>query len=126
MSEQEDKQVTTLQRPATDDPKAWKAYWSQRGQLWRTEPEIDVERQKYLAERRAIVPDVEWLLVTHEIVQELANWSEGNHQRRYGLDLRGANLRQVDLSGLPLTGLLGSSISHGQEEFTTERYSRAT
>ncbi len=118
MSEQDDKQVTTLQRTATDDPKAWKAYWSQRGQLWRTEPEIDVERQKYLAERRAIVPDVdqglyrfkdvilsradvEWLLVTHEIVQELANWSEGNHQRRYGLDLRGANLRQVDLSGLP-------------------------
>src|SRR5712691_36234 len=143
MSEQDDKQVATLQRPATDDPKAWKAYWSQRGQLWRTEPEIDVERQKYLAERRAIVPDVEqgiyrfkdvilsradveWLLVTHEIVQELANWSEGNHQRRYGLDLRGANLRQVDLSGLPLTGLLGSSISHGQEEFTIERNSRAT
>ncbi len=59
MSEQNRKQVTTLQRPATDDPKAWKAYWSQRGQLWRTEPEIDVERQKYLAERRAIVPDVE-------------------------------------------------------------------
>ncbi len=51
-------------------------------QLWRTEPEIDTERQRYLAERRAIAPDieqgiypfrgiklsradVEWLLATH-------------------------------------------------------------
>ena len=53
MSEQDGKQIATLQRPATDDPKAWKAYWSQRSQLWRTEPEIDVERQKYLAARFA-------------------------------------------------------------------------
>lgn len=55
-------------------------------QPWRTEPEIDAERQTYLAERRSIMPDikqgiyqlkyiklnradVEWLLGTHE--QEL-------------------------------------------------------
>src|SRR5437660_1455817 len=38
------------QRPANNDTEAWKAYWKEQGQLWRTEPEIDVERQKYLAD----------------------------------------------------------------------------
>lgn len=47
-----------LKRPTTDDPEAWKAYWEAQGQPWRTEPEIDVERQKYLNERRAIIPDI--------------------------------------------------------------------
>ncbi len=37
-----------LQHPANDDEEAWRAYWKQQGQRWRTEPEIDVERQKYL------------------------------------------------------------------------------
>ena len=41
-------QKTTLQRPANDDKEAWKAYWKAQGQQWRTEPEIDVERQLYL------------------------------------------------------------------------------
>src|SRR5881227_2348314 len=70
------------QRPANNDTEAWKAYWKEQGQLWRTEPEIDVERQKYLAARRNIQPnieqgiypfkdiklsraDVEWLLAIH-------------------------------------------------------------
>src|SRR5690348_16635162 len=76
------KQALAVQRPATDDREAWKAYWKEQGQSWRREPEIDEDRQKFLDERRRIVPDiqkgiypfkgskldradVEWLLATH-------------------------------------------------------------
>ena len=58
MSGQNNGQVSTLQRPTTDDPNTWKAYWNAQGWSWRTEPEIDAERQKFLAKRRAIVPDI--------------------------------------------------------------------
>src|SRR2546429_693143 len=58
MSEQDNGKVATLQRPTTDDPNAWKTYWETQAQPWRTEPEIDAERQKYLAERRNIEPDI--------------------------------------------------------------------
>jgi uncharacterized protein YjbI with pentapeptide repeats len=65
----------------------WHAYWTARGMPWRTEPEIGGERQRFLAERRAVKPEVaqgvypfrdengsvkldradaEWLLATHE------------------------------------------------------------
>jgi len=74
--------VSSPQRPDMQDRDAWHSYWRERGQPWRTEPEIDPERQAYLAERRAIKPDleqgiypfkdiklnradVEWLLATH-------------------------------------------------------------
>src|SRR3989442_329782 len=124
MSEQGGKLVATLQRPTKDDPKAWRAYWEAQGWPWRTEPEIDTERQKYLAERRAIVPDieqgiypfrgiklnradVEWLLATHEKGRGPVEWSDEQQRERKGLDLRGANLRTVDLSKLPLAHLLG-------------------
>ncbi|HUY76510.1 MAG TPA: pentapeptide repeat-containing protein [Ktedonobacterales bacterium] len=112
-------------RPTTDD--AWRAYWQARDQPWRTQPEIAPNRQTYLAERRAIPPDfiagvyafgavaltradVEWLLATHDsglgfigpIPWDLPTTWEGRH----GLDLRGALLDDVDLSGLPLTDLI--------------------
>ena len=119
MSEQDSGQVTTLQRPTTDNRADWKAYWQARGQSWRTEPEVDSERQKYLARRRAIAPDiekgrypfrdiklsradVEWLLATHENGRGPVNWDDESQRERTGLDLRGANLRQVDLRALPL------------------------
>jgi hypothetical protein len=75
------------QRPGDDDPDKWKDYWTAEGMSWRTEQEIDADRQRYLAERRAVTPDiekgiypfrdgtgsipltradVEWLLATHE------------------------------------------------------------
>src|SRR5437868_4492082 len=57
MSEQ-DGQVATVQRPITDNRGDWKTYWEAQGQPWRTEPEIGEKRQKYLAECRAIVPDI--------------------------------------------------------------------
>ena len=59
MSKQDGIQVSTVQPPTTADMNAWRDYWQKQGQLWRTEPEIDVERQKYLAERRSITPDIE-------------------------------------------------------------------
>lgn len=38
---------------------AWRAYWQAQGMEWRTEPEIDEERQLFLTERRAVTPDIE-------------------------------------------------------------------
>jgi len=55
MSEQDGSQATTIQCSPTSDPETCKAYWKTQGKGWRTEPEIDIERQKYLAERRSIV-----------------------------------------------------------------------
>ncbi len=54
--QQNGKQAPALQRPANDDTEGWKAYWKAQGQPWRTEPEIDAEKQKHLTERRSIKP----------------------------------------------------------------------
>jgi uncharacterized protein YjbI with pentapeptide repeats len=124
MSEQDGGQVPIAQRPTNDDKEAWKAYWNAQDQPWRKEPEIDTERQKYLAERRNIIPnigqgiypfkgiklsraDVEWLLATHENGRGSVDWNDENQRKRKGLDLRGADLSQVDLSKLPLALLYG-------------------
>src|SRR6266571_6618558 len=124
MSDQNNGQVFTLQRPTTSNREDWQAYWKQLGQSWRTEPEIDEERQKYLTERRTIVPDtvkgvypfkgvklsradVEWLLATHENGRGPIDWSDEGQRSRKGLDLRGADLHHVDLSHLPLSRLCG-------------------
>ena len=108
-----------------EDVKYWKAmkqYWKERGQPWRTEPEIDEERQKFLSERRSITPnsqqgiypfkdiklsraDIEWLLATHENGRGTINWSDESQRGRYGLDVRGADLRNVNLMRLPLACL---------------------
>ncbi len=91
---------------------------------WRTEPEIDVERQEFLAERLAIKPDVqqciypfigmkltradiEWLLATHENESGPVDWNDEQQREHLGLDLRGANLRQVNLRNLPLAHIYG-------------------
>src|SRR5439155_19317005 len=98
------------------------AYWKQEGQPWRKEPEIDEKRQQYLSERRKIKPDnkygtypfkdirlnradVEWLLATHENGRGHIDWSDESQRGRYGLDLRGADLRGAYLAYLPLTGM---------------------
>jgi uncharacterized protein YjbI with pentapeptide repeats len=113
------------QRPTSnDDRDGWIAYWTAQGMAWRTEPEIDVERQQYLAERRAIQPnfetfsypfkgitldraDVEWLLATHESdgMQGPVDWGDEKQRHRAGLDLRGADLRGAKLAKLPLARL---------------------
>jgi uncharacterized protein YjbI with pentapeptide repeats len=114
-----------LQRPLPADRDGWHIYWREQNQGWRTEPEIDTERQAYLASHRVIKPnirqgiypfkdiklsraDVEWLLATHHAGRGPLFFEappEGPHMR--GLDLRGADLRFADLHRLPLSGLRG-------------------
>lgn len=115
---------TSIPRPATDDRAAWSSYWIAQGQPWRTEPEVDSKRQEELAQRRTIAPDiekgiypykgmklsradVEWLLSTHENRRGPVDWSDESQRGRQGLDLRGADLRSVNLSGLPLARMSG-------------------
>ncbi len=119
----------------------WNEYWmKEHSQPWRTEPEIDDERQAYLAGRRAIAPniakgiypfrgehgsitltraDVEWLLATHESGGQTGpvEWDAPAHRKRSGLDLRGADLSGEDLSSLPLSRLRGGLA--GDEFFGT-------
>src|SRR2546421_8337769 len=107
---------TSLERPNRNDHRAWHAYWEAQDQAWRTEPEIDIQRQQYLDERLTVEErewekypfkdivlnraDVEWLLANYD-ESERAEQSYQQLQRRNGLDLRGADLRKVDLRGLP-------------------------
>jgi hypothetical protein len=50
-NQQNGMQALTVARPTNNDKKIWKEYWEQQGQSWRTEPEIDTERQRYLDEQ---------------------------------------------------------------------------
>ena len=117
------------------DRKAWKAYWETQGLLWRSEPEIDVERQDYLAERRAITPDprqgvypfkdialsradIEWLLATHDNGRGPVDWSDESQRERTGLDLRGADLQRVDLQNLPLACTLADVSWQERDDLT--------
>jgi hypothetical protein len=116
--------VALPQHPLPSDREAWSVYWQVKGQRWRTEPEIDIRRQECLAQRRIILPDieqgifpfkdlklsradVEWLLATHENGRGPVNWSDESQWQRTGLDLRGADMSQQDLSNLPLTHMQG-------------------
>src|SRR3989442_6004516 len=102
---------------------------------WRTEPEIDAERQKFLAERLTTTPDIqrgrypfkdvmlsradiEWLLITHEGGRGPVDWSDVQQRSRIGLDLRGADLRRVDLRNLPLTRMR-SGLTRDEWNLTT-------
>jgi len=124
MSEQDGRRATTVQRPSNEDLEAWNAYWKAQGQSWRTEPEIDPERKKFLADRlnkspdieKGIYPfkdieqkltraDLEWLLAADENGQGQVDWN--NWTSRKGLDLRGADLRGLKLTGLPLANMRG-------------------
>lgn len=132
-------QTTVPQRPASDDKEVWKAYWKQQEQPWRTEPEIDAERQRTLSDCRAITPDIEksiypfkdveqklekltradieWLLATHENGRGPVDWSVAGQKEREGLDLRGADLQGIDLSDLPLSCLRGGLTSLYKKAF---------
>src|SRR5437763_14546398 len=102
---------------------------------WRAEAEIDTERQKFLAERLAIIPDIqqgiypfkdvkltradiEWLLITHEGGCGPVDWNDVQQRSRIGLDLRGADLRRVNLRNLPLTQMR-SGLSRDEWNLTT-------
>lgn len=111
-------------RREPEDREAWQAFWAERGQGWRTEPEIDVERQAELAARREIAPDIlrgtypfkgmklkradiEWLLATHENGRGPVDFHDPSQGDRAGLDLRGADLSYAQLQGLPLARTVG-------------------
>src|SRR6266581_3389190 len=87
------KHAPVVQRPTNYDTEAWKAHWKAQGQSWRTELEIDEERQQFLADRRRIVPDtkqgiypfkgiklnradIEWLLATHDNNHGPIGWND--------------------------------------------------
>jgi uncharacterized protein YjbI with pentapeptide repeats len=142
MSEQDTK-PTPPQQPTTKDKVAWKAYWEEQGQSWRTEPEINEERQKFLNERRSITPhieqgiypfkdiklnraDVEWLLATFENGRGPVQWDAGRGRPRNGLDLRGADLRGVDLQNLPLSRMQGGLTVKEWDDATPEQREMAS
>jgi uncharacterized protein YjbI with pentapeptide repeats len=135
--------------PAPAGYPSWRDYWTAHGMPWRTEPEIDAQRQRYLSERRAIRPDiargvfpflgvtldradVEWLLATHESLGMVGpvSWDDERAKlekdRRQGLDLRGADLRNASLTALPLARLLGG-LTHPERMTSThvQRHSAA-
>jgi uncharacterized protein YjbI with pentapeptide repeats len=111
----------SFQPPNTNDDRAWHAYWQAQAQPWRTEPEIDIERQQYLDEHLTIKErewehypfkdivldraDIEWLLAKYNDERGFPEQSYHLLQKRNGLDLRGADLRKVDLHDLPLKGV---------------------
>ncbi len=132
MSEQDNGQIATLQQPMTDNREDWKIYWEAKGQPWRTEPEIDSERRKYLTMRRSAVADtenevypfkdvrlsradIEWLSVSQDR-QKLLN---ENRRAGKGMDLRGAILDHLDLSSLPLEDV---DLSHAHVEGSDLKY----
>ncbi len=94
------------------------------------EKEIDRERQLELSQQLICPPhvypfqhvelsraDVEWLLATHHGGKGPVDWEGGGDFRRDGLDLRGAILRGVNLSGLPLTRLYARDAALEGAEF---------
>src|SRR5260221_7930212 len=127
--------------PTKDDHAAWLAYWQEQNQPWRTEPEINLERRVELEKRRALVPDVEkgiypfkgmkldradveWLLATHD--GGPVKWSNEKEREYEGLDVRGADLQQVDLHQLPLTRLCGGLTFDEWLKATEEQRNSAT
>lgn len=134
--------IALPQHPPAHDREAWLAYWKAQDQPWRTEPEIDKERQEYLAGRRAITPDikkgiysfkgvklnradVEWLLSTHENGRGPIDWSDERQHKRKRIDLRGADLRSADLRNLPLARCLFGLPWDERQRTTQEKWAMA-
>ena len=129
--------------PAADDRDGWRAHWATQGQPWRTEPEIDQERQTELEHCLAIVPeiekgiypfkgmklsraDIEWLLATHEHGRGPVSWNDESQRERRGLDLRGAALQYVNLNNLPLARLKAGLGENEMFDANEEQYAQAS
>ncbi len=142
MCEQTNRLPAQPQYPTTNDRDAWLDYWQKCGQSWRTEPEIDSSRQKYLAERLSVKPDivqgmypfknikldradVEWLLANHEQGRGPIDWSDEHQREREGLDLRGAVLNQADLHNLPLSHMQGGLTWYPRNSELPEQFDMA-
>ncbi len=114
-----------------DGCETWNAFWTTLRMPWRTEPEITQERQRYLAERRAVPPDieqgrypfrdargaialtradVEWLLATHEGGASRGpvlgdDDHEHDHEQPRQPVRQGLDLRGADLQGADVSAL---------------------
>jgi uncharacterized protein YjbI with pentapeptide repeats len=147
-----DETPTPSPPPAPEGYKSWPAYWKAQGMPWRTEQEIDEQRQAYLSERRAVQPniergiypfrdenggikltraDLEWLLATHRhhgiagpVLWE-AEKDKKASERRLSVDLRGADLRGTDLSGLPLASIRGGLRANDRRGTSEEHRDKA-
>ncbi len=121
----------------------WTAYWQNISQSWCIEPEIDEERQTELTQWLMLIPDlnkglypfkdkklsradIEWLLRTHEGGRGPVDWNDESQRERDGLDLRGADLQNVDLHGLPLARTLGEVSWRDDPTITEEQRRRAS
>ena len=110
---------------AIDECDIWRDYWRAHNQPWRTEQEIENQRQVELHNWRSTLPsigqsrypfrgvklnraDVEWLLASHESGQGPIEWTpDVQYKAHLGLDVRGADLRKARLAGLPLASMRG-------------------
>lgn len=121
--------------PSSEDRSAWAMYWQILDQPWRTEPEIEGERQVFLAKCLEVIPDVKrgtypfsGLKVSRADVEWLIAKSkrgldeQGLHK---GLDFRGADLRGVDLHGLFLADMRGGLGDGEWNEATLEQREKA-
>ncbi len=130
------------QLPGPQDREQWPAFWTKQGQPWRTEPEIDVERQAELTARRSVTPDVtrgiypfkgvklrradiEWLLATHEDGRGPVDYHDKEQHDRAGLDLRGADLSHAHLQNLPLARTTGDVTWHTWNTLTEKQHRMA-
>ena len=130
------------QHPITEDRNVWQIYWKAQGQPWRTEPEISPKRQKFLTKRRTIMPDnehgpypfkdirltradIEWLLATFDDGRGPVDWTDERQRERTGLDLRGADLRHVNLRGLPMACLCAGLRWYRRNFHTSEQLNNA-
>ncbi len=144
MSEQVYEIQSTTQRPTYTYSHEVCEYWQTQNYPWRTEPEIDDERKAVLKRHSDIAPDIqhgiypfkhieprlsradiEWLLATYQGGHGPIEWSDPGQQSRNGLDLRGANLIGVDLSGLPLARLHGGLTESERANTTTKQRAMA-
>jgi uncharacterized protein YjbI with pentapeptide repeats len=134
--------ISVDQPPATSEREEWRAYWARRGRSWRTEPEIDAERQGELRARLGILPDVErgvypfsqvrleradveWLLANHEDGRGPVDYHDPGQRGRVGLDLRGADLSYANLQNLPLARTVGDVTWHIWENLTEKQHRMA-
>ncbi|MFL5702430.1 MAG: pentapeptide repeat-containing protein [Ktedonobacteraceae bacterium] len=121
---QADQPQPALQGSANADCDLWRNYWRTRKQPWRTEPEIEAKRQVELDQYMATLPDIEqgryplkdiqlrradieWLLATHQSLQDSLDEHDRPQRMCDGPDLRGADLRRARLRFLPLSGMYG-------------------
>jgi uncharacterized protein YjbI with pentapeptide repeats len=128
--------------PNNSRGESWIDYWRSQKQPWRTEPEIDSERKDFLNNCLSIIPsitlgkypfsnikltraDIEWLLATHEKGYGPVNWDGERQRDRDGLDLRGADLSQLNLRRLPLARLHGWLIGDTEIGATEEQKEKA-